>query len=334
MLFLQYTIAATASFVLYEYVINFDFEVRYLWSRSFKLGSCLLFLCRYLPIIHTFVAIFEYVLTSDLTNYHCKSLLIVSSSLVYLQYSLVNAVLYLRTIAIWCGDKRVFMTLVGTYTLSATGTAYTVYRFNRGASELDPHLWSGCITLIKDQSIFYGIVGSVLMDSLALCLLLYKSVQHTREMKNVGFQQVSLLTVMIQDGMVYFIFNISEQQSPSLSHSETTQNRRQPISRSQVCTVASAVVLQRASDAYRDILVTPQCCIQNVLCARLFFHMQIAHRRGVGQTTISKMPSGMCFANPDESAPPQPGENNLRDATLKRLVTTHSDFTGMPQSDS
>ncbi|KLO15848.1 hypothetical protein SCHPADRAFT_926972 [Schizopora paradoxa] len=266
----RYTIVSTACFVLYEHLINFDYEIRFLWQRRFSFGSCLLFLCRYFSIVQISIALFEYIITDDYTDSHCKALIRISASMVYLQYCLSNVVLYARTYAVWAGDKRVLVVLVGSYVLSAVGTCHTVYRFIRGISVLDPHPWSGCILLMTDRSIFYGLIGYVLMDSLALCLLLYKSVLHTREMKNIGFEQVSLLTVMAQDGMAYFVFNI-------------------------VCAVANSIILERSTSDYRYFLVSTQCCVQNVLCARLFFHMQTARRIGMGLTTMSKMPSDIRF---------------------------------------
>ncbi|KLO16439.1 hypothetical protein SCHPADRAFT_887785 [Schizopora paradoxa] len=313
----RYTIVATTCFVTYEYLINLDYEIRYLWLRRLTFGSALLFFCRYLPIAQIYVSIVEYVLTSDLRPTHCKSLLKANSALVYLQFCLSNMVLYTRAYAVWSGNKRVLWTLVVTYVLSAVGTAYTVYRYVDGISVLGLKLWSGCIYLVTDHSIFYALIGSALMDSrtssfllsspshslsislgrllalsfvlltpkslpitstldlnlrmdaVALCLLLYKSVQHARVMKNIGIRhgtrtKVSLLTVMAQDGMAYFIFNI-------------------------ICTVANIIVLQRASDDYRDFLVTTQSCLQNTLCARLFFHIQTAHKSGSGSTgTITR----------------------------------------------
>ncbi|KLO16419.1 hypothetical protein SCHPADRAFT_901507 [Schizopora paradoxa] len=43
-------------------------------------------------------------------------------------------------------------------------TAYTVYRFIIGTSVIDVHPWAGCVMLAKDHTIFYALIGSVLMD--------------------------------------------------------------------------------------------------------------------------------------------------------------------------
>ncbi|KLO05413.1 hypothetical protein SCHPADRAFT_727422 [Schizopora paradoxa] len=295
----RYTIVATFCFVMYEYLLNFDYELRFLWMRRFTFGSCLLFLCRYLPIAQINLA-----LVGDASTPHCISLNKGSSVLVYLQYTLSSIVLYARTYAVWAGNKRVLAILLGTYSLSVVGTAYTVYRFIRGISVLDIRPWTGCVIVVSDHTIFYALIASVLMDLLGLCLLLHKSVLHTKDMKKIGFQQASLLTVMAQDGMAYFVLNI-------------------------ICTVANTIVLERASADYRDFLVTTQCCIQNVLCARLFFHMQTARKMGTGLTTASKMHSDIHFEDyemkPRDRARTNYSGLRAEDATWTGLAISHSD---------
>ncbi|KLO16410.1 hypothetical protein SCHPADRAFT_212457 [Schizopora paradoxa] len=182
-------------------------------------------------------------------------------------------VLCTRTYAAWAGNKCVLATL-----LSAIGTAYPVYRFTHSTSELVNVLsWPGCIILVTDHSIFYSLIASVLIDSLALSLLLYKLAQHARMVKNIESRggiktKVSLLAVMVHEGIVYFLFTI-------------------------ICMVVNAIVLQRAPDDIRDFLVPTQSCIQNVLCARLFFRMQSTHKSEMGTSRVSAIPTDIIFAD-------------------------------------
>ncbi|KLO04443.1 hypothetical protein SCHPADRAFT_897023 [Schizopora paradoxa] len=146
----------------------------------------------------------------------------------------VSVILCARTYAVWKGNKHVLALFVGTCTIAAAGAAYTVYRFVHGASVLEFRPW-------PDNTIYYSLIGSVLLDShaVALCFLLYKSVLHTKAIKN--------------------------KYEPDDSDSS------------------------RCSSA--------QCCIQNVLCARLLFHMQTARRHGLGLSTISNIHSDIRFAD-------------------------------------
>lgn len=180
-------------------------------------------------------------------------------------------VLYTRAYAVWAGNKKVFALLVSTYIISAIGTAYTVYLYTQGATVIGLRLWSGCIFNITDHRIIYALIGSAGMDTLALSLILYKSMQHANLIKNLrvgygGNVKVSILTVMAQDGIIYFLLNL-------------------------VITITSVVVLERAPDDLRDFLVTTQSCVQNVLCARLHFHLQTANGGWMTNTTIVATPN-------------------------------------------
>ncbi|KLO16405.1 hypothetical protein SCHPADRAFT_887756 [Schizopora paradoxa] len=230
-----------------------------------------------MPIAQISVALIEGLLTRDTSSSHCASLNKgnsgkelyysvepISSHIEYSKASSICNIVFqiashklfytLERMLYGRGIRNVLTSFISQ--LSAAGTAYTVYRFICGISVLEFHPWSdraGCVILASDHTIFYSLIGSVLMDSLALCLLLYKSVLHAKEIKKSGFQQgwrtsYSILRVRSQ---LQLYWNVP----PS------------------------------------------QCCIQNVLCTRLFFHMQTAHRHGVGPTTISKIPSDIHFAD-------------------------------------
>ncbi|KLO16420.1 hypothetical protein SCHPADRAFT_213221 [Schizopora paradoxa] len=88
-------------FVIYEYLINFDYEVHFLWMRRFTYGSCLFFLCRYLPIAQISLTVFQYLLTRDISYHHCRSLGKACTILVYLQYCLSNGAFLNLTLKQW-----------------------------------------------------------------------------------------------------------------------------------------------------------------------------------------------------------------------------------------
>jgi len=116
-------------------------------------------------------------------------------------------------------------------------------------------IWNGCIYLIDDHGgAFDGLIFQIVLDSLALTTLLYKSLQHARFIKNLSGEgvKVSILTVMAHDGIEYFILNL-------------------------LCTLTNMIGLRRFPANLHGFLFTTQSCVQNALCARLFFHLQIVN---------------------------------------------------------
>jgi len=181
-------------------------------------------------------------------------LLKVSSALNYLQFCLSSMVLYTRAYAVWGCDRRILYLLGITYLGSVIGTSFTVYFYIHGISVFDVRLWNGCIYLVTDYRIFYALVSHAIQDTLALGLLLHKSLEHARFMRHLqversGSSKVSLMMVMTQDGIAYFILNL-------------------------VATITNMIVLKRSPTDLRDFLMITQSSVQNVLCARLLFHIQ------------------------------------------------------------
>ncbi|KLO07873.1 hypothetical protein SCHPADRAFT_629337 [Schizopora paradoxa] len=208
---LRYTTVATFCFVAYEYAINFDSEVRFLWlRRPTNIGFFLLFLCRYLPVVQIIVSTYAYAWTTDLRPSHCSNLMKANTSMIYLQFCLSMMVLYTRAYAVWNGSRRVLALLVVTYVGCAAGTAYTIVKYDQGVSVLGLRIFDGCIFLLTDHTLFYSLILHVFLDTLALSLLLYKSVQHARFLKSMagGGSRRSLLAVMAEDGVTYYFLNL------------------------------------------------------------------------------------------------------------------------------
>ncbi|KLO07249.1 hypothetical protein SCHPADRAFT_894807 [Schizopora paradoxa] len=255
------TTVANTCLVFYEYSIKFDDEVRYLWQRKPSFASTLLTFCRYLPIASTLEALYSYVLMSNTSGSRCLKGVIANSSLIYIQFSVSVLVLFTRAYAVWGATRRMLYILTAIYAVASAGTSYSLYLHIRGYLPLDLHIGNGCVFVIGNTHIWYALVIHIGCETLALILLLIKSVQHASFMKmnNVrmpsagggsGRRSVNLLMVMAQDGIGYFLLNLA-------------------------VTVTNVIVMMRVGTGLRDFLLTVHGALQNILCARLLFHLQI-----------------------------------------------------------
>ncbi|KLO16444.1 hypothetical protein SCHPADRAFT_214317 [Schizopora paradoxa] len=124
--------------------------------------------------------------------------------------------------------------------------------------------------------------------------------------QNNGQKKVTLLYVVVQDGVAYFIFNVA-------------------------CSITSIFVLLRASDDLRDFLVTTQGCVQNVLCARLFFHIQTAHKSGwSSSTTLGTSNNDICDLGIEMKV--RNDGSHARHST--RRITGNLDDSKVPEADT
>jgi len=300
---LRYTETATACFVAYEYLINLDYEVRFLWPRRFNFGFLLLFLCRYLQIGNACVAMYTYVLTSDIRTSNCSTLMKTNAALVYCQLCLSCIVLFTRAYAVWGSRKRMYWFLLCTCIVALAPTMYTLNLYLRGVSFPGLRIWNGCIYLIVDHNAnFYSMIGIVVMDSLALSLLLYKSVQHARFMKSLsgGSERASILSVMAQDGITYFVMNLA-------------------------CTIANMIGVKRFPAYLHGFLIGTQACMQNVLCARLYFHIQIVNENWT--TNVTSL--GAAAGQKNNSTPMEMNSVGGRRGALSKIKFAEISAIGM-----
>jgi len=261
----RYTLVATTFVVSYEHIITLDSEVRFFWQRGFTFGSLLLFLCRYVAILAVYFAMYNHVWTTDVRHSTCVHLITGNTLIVWFQFCLTNLVLLVRAYAVWGGQRRILILLSVMYIGGIGGTSVTIVNYIKSALPLGFIFQrGGCVYTIGDNSVKYSIIDHTFNDFMSLVLLLYKSVQHTKAMnlraqvrRLDGSSPVSLLTVMAQDGVIYFVLNLA-------------------------VAVANYIVIERASENLRDFMFGTQGALQCILCSKLLFHLY-----SVGQSPAS-----------------------------------------------
>ncbi|KLO06781.1 hypothetical protein SCHPADRAFT_945807 [Schizopora paradoxa] len=235
----RYTYVAAASLASYEYFINLDNEVRFLWIRRFSFGRVLLFLCRYLPLVQAFEGVYMYTSASrkGLDSSVCRGL-----------FNTGTSVLYVRAYAVWSCPKKLAVFLLVVYITGLAATLFMVSLTLRSIRLLPYRIGDTCIFSVKDKAAKFALIKSVFDDSLALGLLLIKAIQQARLIGNYrrGGATASLLTIMARDGVLYFFLNLA-------------------------ITIANMCLFGIIP------LTTLEGVLQNILCARLLFSIQIAN---------------------------------------------------------
>jgi len=205
----------------------------------------------------------------------------VGTSLLYVEFLLTNLVLLTRAYAVWGGSKKVLYFIVVTSVGGLAGSSYLLYRNLIGVGMFEIRDRSGCIPLIGNDHTWILLAVFVLNESLALGLLLLKYTQHATVLKNLHSHESrrNILSVMAEDGIGYF-----------------------------ACTLAistlNLVLLKRFSPDLRDILLSVQGAVQNILCSRLLFHVRSmddssngTHESGTYESRISSGASTPLFVN-------------------------------------
>jgi len=195
--------------------------------------------------------LYVYVTMTNVNESRCMSGDRAGTGFVYLEFILAVLVLFTRAYAVWGGTRRIFLLLALAYAAGVTGTAYSVFVYMRGVSFLGLQIGNGCIFNDANDLLWIALVILIFCESLALGLLLVKTVHHANAMKNIlrhGNSRRNIMLVMAQDGIGYFVCSLA-------------------------ITSANLVVLKRVTPDLRDFLFITQGAIQSILSSRLLFHI-------------------------------------------------------------
>ncbi|KLO05121.1 hypothetical protein SCHPADRAFT_947167 [Schizopora paradoxa] len=235
----------------------FDYEIRYLWGRRFSMGGVLLALCRYLP----FASILQlYLLLSTTDATPCLNGYRAIACIIYSEFLISVFVLFARAYAVWGRSRRILFFLSFIYAGALFGSSYSMVVFLIGLTEPKDDVIAHCLLELGNDDMWIAVVILVCCESLALGLLLYKSVQHARAMRNFANESSTqnLLAVMARDGIGYFF-----------------------------CTLANLIMIARVNSDLRDLLLVTQGAMQDILCSRLLIHIQV----------VNEFPDGMIFSS-------------------------------------
>jgi len=265
----RYTAVATICLVSYEYLIMLDNEIRNLWGQRFTFGGALLFLCRYLPFTSV-LQVYVYISASDSDFSNCLASFRVCTSLIYVNFLLTIFVLFTRAYAVWGGSKKVLYLLVVTYAGGVAGSAYSIYRYLTGVSIVAIRDVKGCLPHIANDDVWISLTVFISLESLVLGLLLLKSVKHAKAVKNLNRHESkrNILSVMVQDGIGYFACTLA-------------------------ITTLNLVLLKRVTPDLRDILISTQGALQNILCSRLLLHVRSVRDSASTSTIESRISSSV-----------------------------------------
>ncbi|KLO09617.1 hypothetical protein SCHPADRAFT_943482 [Schizopora paradoxa] len=262
---LGYTLVSIGTLVSYEYVIMLDNEV-----DSLPLESSLFLRKRAsisLPIsavhVHGTDLLF-FVSTAVLHQETCILGFRTSTCIVFIEFLLSILVLFTRAYAVWGGSKRIFYFLVLTYAGVIVGGSISVHLFMSGVGSVPLIGTTGCLVQIANDDLWIALTILILSESLAFGLLLYKSLLHARELKNIDRSETKdILSIMARDGVAYFACNLA-------------------------ITTTNIFLLKSVNPDFQDILIIMQGALENILCGRLLFHIRAVNDSTLGYGSKSR----------------------------------------------
>jgi len=151
---------------------------------------------------------------------------------------------------VWGGARKLVIPMLFVFTCGIAGSSYAMFMFVMDVHALPFHISYGCILRIGNDDAWIDLAILLLSESLALGILLSKSIVHARGMRNLQYnmsRRSSILSVMARYGIGYFVCSVA-------------------------ITTTNLVILRTVTPNLRAFLLVSQSSVQNIMCSRLLFH--------------------------------------------------------------
>ncbi|KAF5310274.1 hypothetical protein D9619_010159 [Psilocybe cf. subviscida] len=199
-----YLDVAASTFFVFDYFLTLGLELQYVWKRGKWSSIHALFVVqRYLPFVDTVFLVLYHQVGASMTAEQCKIAYYMSAFSMTIGIGVGEAILSLRTWAVWNRSKRVGVALVFLFVGIWGVMFFVVTGFLRSlAFGDDPYPgFRGCFVIRANHSMI--IVWCLLMawDTIILAFMLGPGIKHYR-----AGSTSALINVIYRDGLMYYIY--------------------------------------------------------------------------------------------------------------------------------
>jgi len=256
---LKELIVASFSLLIYDFLMTFPAEVDFIWTSSWNVAKLLFFATRYLAIVDTSVGVL-YILHPSFSPSICDKLYLTISIMYTIGLLVAEAILSLRTFAIWKGTRPIGVLLIImniALLISAVCLLSPTLRKNTFAQPVPP---LSDIIPCDDTSPRHGTVVLLVLltvqEFIIAVLTLWKALSHWR-----GGMGNPIRRVVLHDGILFFIvllvmstINMAFYSAPSLGN-------------------------------IYELLLTLQRVLHSIVTGRVILHLHVAAKEHRGLVT-------------------------------------------------
>ncbi|TFY65696.1 hypothetical protein EVG20_g5397 [Dentipellis fragilis] len=196
--FATYLDLAASTLLIYDHLITLPNEENIIWGSRWTIAKVVFILDRYSAFVSVGLCVYAD-LVSNISTATCHALYIVNAWTLVLGFTVSEAILVIRTYAIWEEKKIVGCGLVVLLVAATVAMGVNTQKFMESLefvsiSKTLPHP-EGCFATYSDQIYIYCAIV-VAYESIILCLTLIKGIQY---FKAVGASS-RLITSLYRDG--------------------------------------------------------------------------------------------------------------------------------------
>jgi len=210
----KYTTVASATILMWDYVLTLDQEISRVWSAKRTVGTTIFFFNRYLPPCIFVLDLYSQFIYSP-TETFCRNYEIASSLMDLVSIAIIEAVLVLRTHALY--QKRWLANALGILCFCSILNMVTIFfiviRYETFVSASSLGLrgcLSGCTSKICQPLLIGFWVPFLLLETIVFVLTGWRSYQSLSISSLCPrSSRSSIVTILSRDGLIYYIVIMS-----------------------------------------------------------------------------------------------------------------------------
>jgi len=233
---------AAVTVLCYDYLLTFDDERSLVWSSKWSIGKILFLLTRYSPFVDIILAIILETGTFRSAE-TCRSLYLTAVIVEVLGISFAEAILILRTWALWDHSRPIIISLSAGLTVAIALSGVLLALFLSSIT----FIVEEDICILTEASRAAAVAGVfvtvMLFETMVLILTAIKAWHHLRQPRS------DLATVIYRDGLCFFLFI-------------------------NLFSIANVLVLINSDHISPDLMLTLQRVMHSILSGRLLINLR------------------------------------------------------------
>ncbi|KAL4261440.1 DUF6533 domain-containing protein [Pleurotus pulmonarius] len=234
------------SLLVYDYLLTFADEVRYVYGAPWNFGKILFYFTRYPVFVDTALTLHHQVGYS-LSVQECITLFKITGWMIIIGIVIAEVIMTLRVWALWGRTRNfaIFLSILSVATVAGGGVAF--FKFHSSQSfiamdDINPAI-PGCFPDDGNNVVFVSFTVLMGYETIIFILTLIKAIQHFRHGSN------SFVTTFFQDGIVYFAALL-------------------------IVSFANVIILLTEPNEYANMLTSIQRALHSILSARILLRLR------------------------------------------------------------
>jgi len=203
---IRYTRLSGVSIIVFDHIITFDREVKFVWKSKWSLVKVLFFINRYYTLAWSLFTLYA-LFSPNLTDLFCLRYYQNEAISGLIGCMVADGALQIRIYALYGADKRILTLMLTVFTMCAAVSAWIFGKALLGLAVVAVEIPGGrfCNLPTIPPHIYVFWVPQVFIGTLLCALALIRAFQSFKSHGSLFYQGQCLIDILIRDSVMYFL---------------------------------------------------------------------------------------------------------------------------------